>query len=520
MIQSLVDRTGRLGRDTAWLPIALAAVLVAFLISTLPVVYSVALIGGLLLISLTLVYPLVGLGVALLLGPFGALENIILGSSLLDSGQLVLLLTIGSWMAAGLARRRIWLAKTPINLPLGLFIFVTAVTLVSADSIPLGLREVLKWVEMGLIILLVVDTATDGGRDLRHLSSTARWLLGFLLLAGFIQAAVGVWQFGLRGTGPEHFLVLGRFYRAYGTFEQPNPFGGYMNLTALPALGIVWGLVMSRIRRWQTHDESEESDAILDPPWFWLAFAGLVAVTAGLALVFSWSRGAWLGLLAGLVVMVLFSARRWWVGFVLLVLGGTVAFGGLAGGVAAGIGPAQSIADRLLGFQDDFTFGDVRGVDINDSNYSVLERLAHWQAAMDMARDDVWTGVGFGNYEAAYPRYALINWPAALGHAHNYYLNLLAEIGVIGLIAYVILWGVIIIQSVRVMSRLDWPDRGIVLGLLAAWVALAVHHLVDKLYVNNIYLHLGAMIALLQLAALRVNGLDGKPQNTVVTANK
>ncbi|MCB8934601.1 MAG: hypothetical protein H6663_03980 [Candidatus Promineofilum sp.] len=50
-------------------------------------------------------------------------------------------------------------------------------------------------------------------------------------------------------------------------------------------------------------------------------------------------------------------------------------------------------------------------------------------------------------------------------------------------------------------KRIAWPERGIVVGLLAAWVALAVHHLVDKLYVNNIYVHLGAMIGLLQLFA-------------------
>jgi hypothetical protein len=40
------------------------------------------------------------------------------------------------------------------------------------------------------------------------------------------------------------------------------------------------------------------------------------------------------------------------------------------------------------------------------------------------------------------------------------------------------------------------------LGLLAAWVGLSVHHLVDKLYVNNIYIHLGLMLALLHLLRL------------------
>ncbi len=290
------------GRRVLWPQVALAgaALVLALLIARLPLPYAVALIAGVVVVGLVLTYPLAGLGLALLLGPFGALENIILGNALLDSGQLLLLLTVGAWLAASLARRRVWLARTPVNLPLVLFIGAAAFTLLSADSLPLGARELLKWVEMALIILLVVDVATDGGRDLRRLPTTARWLLGFLFLAGLTQALVGVWQFGPRGTGPETFLILGRFYRAYGTFEQPNPFGGYMNLTALLALGTTWGLLMARFS-WNTRIEDDSANGpILSPQWLWLLVAGFVAAVGSLALVLSWSRGAWLGFLAGL----------------------------------------------------------------------------------------------------------------------------------------------------------------------------------------------------------------------------
>jgi O-antigen ligase len=201
-----------------------------------------------------------------------------------------------------------------------------------------------------------------------------------------------------------------------------------------------------------------------------------------------------------------------WRGLALLAAAVIILGGALLVGAAAGFGPAQAVAGRLGGFRDEFTLGDVRGVDINDENYAVLERLAHWQAAAGMARDDLWTGVGFGNYEAAYADYALINFPDALGHAHNYYLNLLAEVGLPGLLAYAIFWTFIIGQTIWLARRLAWPERGVAVGLLAAWVALAVHHLVDKLYVNNIYVHLGVMIALLQLLVwpgFRVDSASG-----------
>jgi O-antigen ligase len=196
-------------------------------------------------------------------------------------------------------------------------------------------------------------------------------------------------------------------------------------------------------------------------------------------------------------VIVLFWPRKLWQGVALLTVAGLL----LIGGRQVGIVPS-SITDRLVSFQDDFRLGDVRGVPINDTNYAVVERLAHWQAALNMAQDELWLGVGFGNYGAVYPDYMLLNWPDALGHAHNYYLNLLAEIGVIGLGAYLLLWTAVFGQTIRLLYQLDGWERGIALGLLGAWTALTVHHLVDKLYVNNIYVQIGVMFGLLQLLAI------------------
>ena len=162
----------------------------------------------------------------------------------------------------------------------------------------------------------------------------------------------------------------------------------------------------------------------------------------------------------------------------------------------------SALSSRLVSFSEDLQVGDVRGVFITVENYAVIERLAHWQAGADMARDSLLSGVGFGNYEPAYQDYALLNWPHPLGHAHNYYLNILAETGVIGALAYLAIWGVVFVQLIRLTSRLNWHQRGLALGLLAAWTALNVHHLFDKLYVNNLYIYFGAMLGLQQVLAL------------------
>jgi O-antigen ligase len=226
----------------------------------------------------------------------------------------------------------------------------------------------------------------------------------------------------------------------------------------------------------------------------WSLFIGVTAVLCTLAVLFSWSRGAWLSLAVGGAVMALFWPKKFWHGVALLLMAGFIFWGG----VQTGLVPA-SVTERITSFSEDLRFGDVRGVDINDANYAVLERLAHWQSALEMAREHIWLGVGFGNYEPAYAEYALINWPYPLGHAHNYYLNTLAETGVWGLVVYGLWWAAVFFQTIRQLRQVDWPVRGIALGLLGAWTAVTVHHLVDKLYVNNIYIHLGVMLGLLQL---------------------
>jgi O-antigen ligase len=211
-----------------------------------------------------------------------------------------------------------------------------------------------------------------------------------------------------------------------------------------------------------------------------------------LALVFSWSRGAWLGALAAIVVMAAALPRRVWLG----VGGVAIALAVSLSANTIGLLP-DAIRSRLTDFTQQAQVFDVRGQGITDANYAVLERLAHWQAAGEMIRYHPWTGVGFSNYESVYSQYALWNWPIALGHAHNIYLNVAAELGMPGLLAYLFLWGAIFWQTARALRRRSGWERGLALGLMGAWTHLSVHHVFDNLYVNNTHLLIGALLGVL-----------------------
>jgi O-antigen ligase len=436
----------------------------------------------------------------LLAGPLGAIESLWIGASLPKSGQLLFIATVGAWLGYGVLRRRINLAHTALNLPLALFISAGALSLLGADSLRFGIIEIIKWLELALIMLIVVDIGTTWYRQDRNTIVVSplrfgidiRWIVAALLIAGLSQAIVGIWQFGLRGSGPDHFLILERFYRAFGTFQQPNPYGGFMGITASLAIGVTVGLVVDLFTRRNKPLTWKYSD------WLWLLFVGSVAAITSTALIMSWSRGAWLGFAAAMAVLIFFLPRRRLFGLLLLLLlllTTLVAF-------QVDLVPA-TISSRLSSFAADLDIRDVRGVQVTIENFADIERLAHWQSGIDMARDNLFLGVGFGNYEPAYDEYGLLNWPHPLGHAHNYYLNLLAESGGIGLLTYIALWLVILIQAMKLLRTSSWLRRGMALGLLAAWVALSVHHLVDKLYVNNMYLFIGVMLGLQQVLALK-----------------
>lgn len=473
----------------------------------------VAVAVGVLVVAVVFVHPIFGLALTLMLSPLGAWESLRFGLPI-PSGQLMLLFTLLVWIIRSLLiERRVWIARTPITALLWVFTFVASITVWYADTPWDGIKEVGKWVEMALIVWLVADSAeTPPFTNPRYTAAWRKWfipgMLALLFLPALAQAALAYRQYALIGSGPGHLIISEGRYRAYGTFMQPNPYGGYAALNLNLAIGLMVGLISYTWRRLNLFSQIGWRNwlGVLAAEWRLLllttALGGGTLILA-LGLLASWSRGAWLSFLIGMGVLVLLLPQKRWQGIAILTLA-TVGFGV---GVVIGIIP-QSIFDRLLGFLSDFQVGDVRGVEITGSNFSIIERVAHWQAAVGMARDHLWQGVGFGNYEAVYDEYALLAWPLALGHAHNYYLNLLAETGMVGLIAYLITWGGLMWLTWRVAQRSSFIYRGLALGLLIGWIALSVHHLLDNLYVNNSFIHIGAMFGLLEL--LRQRSLHGE----------
>lgn len=469
--------SNHLDRRITW---ALAALAIGLLAVAMPMSLSIMVIGFVGAIIVILIEPALAIIAMLALAPLKTLIETEVGWGFpADIGQLSFAAAIGAWALQKMVRReRLWPGQRPAFLPtLGLFLLVTGLSIPNAYSTGAGISEWLKWLEIGILVIVVADFA----------QRRWEWLVFGVILAAAIQALIGVWEFH-GGSGAAHLWIADfRYFRAFGTFGQPNPFGAFMGLVLPLSMGITWGYIGQAVK-----------DRQLGKPQLFLYAALSIVLLVGLLV--SWSRGAWMGFGAAVVVMIWLVPQRRRNGTLAVAAAGT----GFGLAWLVGLVPA-TITERILSFTEDFSgFGDMREVVISDENFAVVERLAHWQAALDMAAARPWLGVGFGNYEAAYLDFNLVNWTLALGHAHNYYLNLLAEVGIIGLLSYVLLWGHVIILTWYMIHRASEVERGVAIGLMGVWTHLTVHSLVDKLYVNNLFLHVGVMLGILAVLQHRV----------------
>ncbi|HEY5287002.1 MAG TPA: O-antigen ligase family protein [Solirubrobacteraceae bacterium] len=221
--------------------------------------------------------------------------------------------------------------------------------------------------------------------------------------------------------------------RATAGFSQPNQLGGFLVL--LVPLGIAGALISPR---WRI-------------PFAFAAAAAAAGVYA------SFSRGA----LIGLAIVPFFFLRGWrlWILGPLVVLAVVLAAPGL-------------VRERFA--------------TLTSSGGEISTRVDIWHTALNIWENHPVLGVGLGGFPQAYEQ-ALVPGkmflPATIfqppPHAHNIFLQLMAEQGILGLLAFV----AILIAAVRCTARLrrssDRSARLLGSGLLAALAAFLIHNLFD-----------------------------------------
>ena len=117
-----------------------------------------------------------------------------------------------------------------------------------------------------------------------------------------------------------------------------------------------------------------------------------------------------------------------------------------------------------------------------DFAYDAATRIVLWNIAWNFFTGSPLFGVGWGNFSALYgPYVAEIPWiPAGVFAAHNIYLQLLAEMGLVGFAAFSSLIFRAVRQSLHQLRfATDTFDRALAFGVLGAILSVLVHGFVD-----------------------------------------
>ncbi len=232
------------------------------------------------------------------------------------------------------------------------------------------------------------------------LDTETKWrsaLLSFLLVAACV-GLYGVYQ-NFAGVSSTASWVDKEMFeqikvRVYSTFDNPNVLGEFLVMMIPISLAIIW------------KSKTDGQKAL---------YTG-IALCLGACMIFTWSRGAWLGVLLATMLFLLIMDKRW---SLLMVVGILM--------IPVLLGTDNPIANRLLSIG-------------NTKDTSTAYRVSIWQASLRMIGDFGISGIGIGSdaFSMIYPRYALAGANFAL-HAHNLFLQILVESGIVGILSFLLM---------------------------------------------------------------------------------
>lgn len=136
---------------------------------------------------------------------------------------------------------------------------------------------------------------------------------------------------------------------------------------------------------------------------------------------------------------------------------------------------------------------------INFAQHSVLERGTFYADAWKVVKDYPLFGAGGGSWASLYEKYQ--NNPYISNQTHNYFMQLLVEVGIIGLIAAIFLFASVFYLFVRSYWKKQETERPHYLIFFVIALSIILHSVIDfnmsYIYLSLlVFLSLGGMLAI------------------------
>nr|MDQ3806210.1 O-antigen ligase family protein [Acidobacteriota bacterium] len=422
---------------------------------------------------------------------FGAVHAWALGVFQLSAAAVFALWMLDAWRTGALR-----VSRNPLQLPLLGLLAVGLVQLLplgDGAGLPAGAEPLLtfdphstRYALVQIASLLVYFAAAlayvDSPRRLRVVVRT-------VVIFGFLLAVYGLMQHFVNPAAI-YFLREPKQAAPFGPYINRHHFAGYMELTLALPLGLIFAGAIDRER---------------------IALYAFASAIMGIALVMTNSRGGMLSMTAEVFFLTLVAgsvrrknrenrgeegetrggrvralAVRLGLGFalVLAIFVGVLYFGG------------EEAVSRLFGTvnADDPTTG----------------RAHFWQGTWQMIKDRPLLGAGLGAFGAVYPRYDTSSGLFRLEQAHNDYLQILSDAGLVGGLLGLVFVVALFRMAVARMQSHDKFRRGVALGALAGCAGVLVHSFFDF----TLHTTANALLFLLLAALATLNGRVEEPEKT------
>ncbi len=279
-------------------------------------------------------------------------------------------------------------AKNPMNLFVVFFALALLWGCVNSFAVFASVSQVAVHLSFILFYFVVVNT----------IRTKKQWsaLIKLFLLSAFVVALYGVMQNFMGVQGSESWLDEDMFegirVRVYSFFNNPNVLGEFLVLSIPLTAAMLWGKMKGEHK----------------------TLFGFILLSMAACMIFTWSRGAWLGVFFACALFFVIMDKRWvFLGVLALLLLPLLMV--LSGNT--------TILERLLSVG-------------NTADTSTAYRVSIWQASVQMIRDFWVSGIGIGSeaFKSVYPVYSLAGADFAL-HSHNLYLQVWVEMGIVGIVA-------------------------------------------------------------------------------------
>ena len=291
----------------------------------------------------------------------------------------------------------------------------------------------------------------------RYFVSSPRRLImsiSYFTLSGILVCAFGYLQY-ITGsyettTWTDTKLFTDIEGRIYSTFQNPNVFGEYL-LFLIPL-----ALAMCIIAKEKLHK----------------FVYGICVVAALGCLILTYSRGCWLGLIAGMALFIILLYRK---ALIPIILASPFALLMLP----------QNILNRFM------SIGNLK-------DNSTAYRVYIWRGSVDMLGKHWPTGVGLGSYsfEASYAPFAYNAIMAP--HSHSLYFHQMSETGIFGFLILILLAFFTLKQLFMVYKRPKSKELGVLaVALISGFVSFLIQSFFDNTFYNyRIYMFFFAFLSL------------------------